>query len=48
MISMIYLKPSESLLRMAWFIQYGDPPHTAHGDTIAFLKKLLNSCLLAH
>jgi len=28
---------SKSQLQMAWFIQHGDPPHTAHDDTIAYL-----------
>jgi len=39
---------SDGQLRMAWFIQHGAPPHTAHDDTIAYLKELFNSHLLAH
>jgi len=40
--------PSEGQLWMDWFIHHGVPPHTAHDDTIAYLKVLFNSRLLAH
>jgi len=37
---------SEGQLRMAWFMQDGAPPHTAH-ETIAYLRGLFNTRLLA-
>ena len=37
---------SEGQLRMAWFMQDGASPHTAH-ETIAYLRELFNTLLHA-
>jgi len=37
---------SEGQQEIAWFMQDGAPPHTAH-DTISYLKEFFNSRLLA-